>query len=182
MIWSSAYRGDIATILGLPTMVSTVAGGHWLGRKMTDRQGVLTDACTIREFHKLEDYPAVKQLWENAGPGIHLRRSDELDEIEKKLQRDPDLFLVAELHGRVIGSVLGGFDGRRGMMYHLAVEVSYRRQGIGLALMDELERRLRNKGCIKYYLLVIKDNETAIRFYEEHGWQRMDLYPYGKDL
>ena len=164
-------------------MVSTVAGGHWLGRKMTDRQGVLTDACTIREFHKLEDYPAVKQLWENAGPGIHLRRSDELDEIEKKLQRDPDLFLVAELHGRVIGSVLGGFDGRRGMMYHLAVAAPHRSQGIGAALMEELERRLRLKGCIRYYLLVTRENTEAMRFYERRGWRRMDyLYAYGKDI
>ncbi len=48
--------------------------------------------------------------------------------------------------------------------------------------MDELERRLRGKGCIRYYLLVTKDNEIAIQFYESHDWERMDLYAYGKDL
>ncbi len=82
----------------------------------------------------------------------------------------------------MIGAVLGGFDGRRGMMYHLAVAESQRRKGIGLALMEELERRLRAKGCIRYYLLVTQDNESAVKFYEDYGWQRMPLYIYGKDL
>lgn len=137
----------------------------------------------IRVFRFPEDYPAVYQLWSQAGPGIHLRRSDQLEEIAKKLLRDPDLFLVAEEQGKIIGSVLGGFDGRRGMVYHLAVAVSHRRRGIGSALMKELEDRLRRKGCIRYYLLVTRDNLEAMRFYESHGWHRMeDLYVFGKDI
>ena len=136
----------------------------------------------IRNFIYPQDYPAVYALWGNAGPGIHLRRSDEPQEVEKKLQRDPDLFLVAEQDGRIVGSVLGGFDGRRGMMYHLAVDPSHRQNGIGALLMDELEWRLRQRGCIRYYLLVTQDNEAAIRFYEARDWQRLDLFVYGKDL
>ena len=149
---------------------------------MTDRPAVPGGSFAIREFIYPDDYPAVIRLWQNAGPGIHLRRSDQPEEIERKLRRDPDLFLVAEMDGQMVGAVLGGFDGRRGFMYHLAVAESQRRQGIGLALMDELERRLRSKGCIRYYLLVTKDNESAMRFYETYGWQRMDLFAYGKDL
>lgn len=137
----------------------------------------------LREFRFPQDYETVLTLWETAGPGIHVRRSDRPEEIEKKLQRDPDLFLVAEVDGEIAGSVLGGFDGRRGMMYHLAVSPASRRQGIAAALMEELERRLRAKGCIRYYLLVTRDNQSAIDFYEARGWQRMDgLYAYGKDL
>jgi ribosomal protein S18 acetylase RimI-like enzyme len=136
----------------------------------------------IRQFSFTSDYQAVLALWQEAGPGIHVRRSDKPQEIQKKLQRDPDLFLVAEIGGRIVGSVLGGFDGRRGMMYHLAVAHEQRRKGIGGALMDELEGRLRAKGCIRYYLLVTSDNQEALRFYEARGWQRMDLYAYGKDL
>ena len=136
----------------------------------------------IREFRYPEDYPAVYALWKNAGPGIHLRRSDEQEEIARKLERDPDLFLLAENDGEVVGSVLGGYDGRRGMMYHLAVEDQHRQRGIASALVDELERRLRSKGCIRYYLLVTTDNASAIRFYERRGWERLDLYIYAKDL
>lgn len=136
----------------------------------------------IRTFRFSDDYRAVYDLWQNAGPGIHVRRSDEPQEILKKLKRDPDLFLVAEEDGRIVGSVFGGYDGRRGMMYHLAVTAEYRHRGIGQALMDELEERLREKGCIRYYLLVTTDNLEAIRFYESRGWERMDLYIYGKNL
>jgi ribosomal protein S18 acetylase RimI-like enzyme len=68
------------------------------------------------------------------------------------------------------------------MMYHLAVAAEYRRQGIASLLVDELERRLRAKGCIRYYLLVARDNLEAIRFYEGRGWERMELYSYARNL
>jgi ribosomal protein S18 acetylase RimI-like enzyme len=142
----------------------------------------LDPSIQIRNFQYPQDFPAVMNLWSSAGDGIQLRRSDEPEEIEKKLLRDPDLFLVAEEAGEIIGAVLGGFDGRRGMMYHLAVAASHRRQGIGAALMDALEARLKIKGCIRYYLLVTLDNEEAIQFYETHGWERMQLHAYGKNL
>jgi len=137
----------------------------------------------LREMHFPEDYPAVRYLWETAGPGIQLRRSDDPDEIYKKLQRDPELFLVAEVQGRIVGTVMGGFDGRRGMVYHLAVEETSRKQGTGERLMEELERRLRIKGCIRCYLLVTAENERAMRFYEKRGWKHLvEVHTYGKDL
>jgi ribosomal protein S18 acetylase RimI-like enzyme len=138
---------------------------------------------SIREFRFPGDYPAVFELWTQAGPGIHLRKSDEADEIAKKIQRDGDLFLVAEIDGKIIGTVLGGFDGRRGMVYHLAVVVEFRHHGVGAELMAELEKKLKEKGCIRYYLLVTKDNQDAIRFYTNLGWTPMDdLYAFGKDI
>jgi ribosomal protein S18 acetylase RimI-like enzyme len=137
----------------------------------------------VREFRFPEDYPAARFLWENAGPGINVRRSDEPEEIHKKLQRDPDLFLVAESNGKLIGTVIGGFDGRRGIIYHLAVEADFRQHGIGNLLMDEVERRLKAKGCLKCYLLVTVDNENAMRFYQARKWERMDsIYTFTKEL
>lgn len=136
----------------------------------------------IRPFLYPDDLISVLDLWANAGPGIHVGRSDTPDEIEKKLTRDPDLFLVAEQDGRLIGSVLGGFDGRRGMVYHLAVAASYRRQGLGEALMEAVEARLRDKGCLRYYLLVTEDNDTAMKFYEQRGHVLLPLHIYAKDL
>ena len=136
----------------------------------------------LREFRFPQDYPHVIDLWQNAGSGIHLRRSDEEQELAKKLQRDPDFFLIAEIDGQIIGTVLGGFDGRRGMVYHLAVEASFRKRGIGAFLMDELEKRMKQKGCIRSYLMVTHDNADAIRFYEALGWEQMDILTFGKDL
>lgn len=134
----------------------------------------------IREFLFGQDYEEVRTLWESSGPGIQLSPSDTPEEIQKKLQRDPDLFLVAECDGRIIGTVFGGFDGRRGLVYHLAVRQDERRSGVGRSLMVEVENRLRSKGCRKYYLLVTKDNEDALAFYESFGAEVMDLYILGK--
>jgi ribosomal protein S18 acetylase RimI-like enzyme len=136
----------------------------------------------IRAFRYPQDYKAVYGMWEAAGPGVHAGRSDQPGEIEKKLERDPDLFLIAETDGQIVGSVIGGYDGRRGMVYHLVVAPNQRKNGIGAALMDELERRLLAKGCIRSYLMVLSDNIEAIRFYEARGWKKMELYTYGKDL
>jgi ribosomal protein S18 acetylase RimI-like enzyme len=136
----------------------------------------------IRDFQYPDDYAAVVELWSNAGPGIHIGRSDQPEEILKKLERDPDLFLVAEAHDRIVGTVMGGYDGRRGLVYHLAVDKQVRGQGLGEMLMQELEARLRARGCTRCYLLVTKDNQEAIRFYEQRSWERMDLFVYGKNL
>lgn len=115
--------------------------------------------------------------------GVHVGRSDTPAEIEKKLARDPDLFLVAEADGAMIGSVIGGYDGRRGLVYHLAVASEFRGRGIGSQLMDELEARLRAKGCLKCYLLVTTDNPEAEIYYQQRGWQHMDsVRLYGKEL
>ena len=82
----------------------------------------------IREF-TLDDYDEVLALWLGAGPGVDRRPSDERDQVALKVERDPDLFLVATLDGRIVGAVMGGCDGRRAYVYHLAVARDLRRRG-----------------------------------------------------
>ncbi len=144
----------------------------------------MTFPVLIRPFRYPEDYPAVRALWESMEKGVRLGRSDSPQEIEKKATRDPDLFLVAEVEGALVGSVIGGFDGRRGRIYHLAVNTSQRKRGIASQWMAEVEARLRAKGCLKSYLLVITDNDEAMRYYEKRGWSSMGerVRLYGKDL
>lgn len=137
--------------------------------------------ANIRTFKFPDDYPPVVELWERSGPGIHVGRSDTLNEVAKKIQRDPDLFLVADLQDEIIGAVIGGFDGRRGMIYHLAVDKEFRQFGVGTALMETLENRLREKGCLRSYLMVRKD-DAATQFYDKQGWQALDIFVFGKDL
>jgi ribosomal protein S18 acetylase RimI-like enzyme len=137
----------------------------------------------IREFSFPADYEPVFALWGSIEKGVHTGRSDTPAEIEKKLTRDPDLFLVAEANGIIIGSVIGGYDGRRGLVYHLAVTSAFRGKGVGSQLMHELESRLRAKGCLKCYLLVTTDNTEAEIYYQQRGWQHMDAVRlYGKEL
>ena len=143
----------------------------------------MNSKITIRQFQFPEDYQQVHDLWCSIERGVHVGRSDAPAEIEKKLGRDPDLFLVAECEGGIIGSVIGGYDGRRGLIYHLAVSASFRGQGIGSQLMDDVEARLRGKGCLKCYLLVTNDNREVEDYYRNRGWQHMDsVHLFGKEL
>src|SRR5690349_22940059 len=130
----------------------------------------MNPSIEIREYRFPADYESVFALWKSIERGVHTGRSDTPAEIEKKLARDPDLFLVAEAGSSIIGSVIGGYDGRRGLVYHLAVASEFRGMGVGSKLMDELESRLREKGCLKCYLLVTSDNPEAEIYYEHRGW------------
>lgn len=129
-----------------------------------------------------EEFTEIIDLWQASGPGIHLGLSDTLEEIEKKLLRDPELFLVAKLDGKIIGTVLGGFDGRRGMVYHLAVAKPFRKTGIGNRLLSALELEFRRVGCKRSYLLVTHENTIAQEMYRKYGWETLDLMVMGKDI
>jgi ribosomal protein S18 acetylase RimI-like enzyme len=139
-------------------------------------------SVTIRPFQYPADYGAAIALWNSIERGVRVGPSDTPAEIEKKLLRDPDLFLVAVSDGGLVGTVIGGYDGRRGFVYHLAVAQGFRRGGVGSRLMTEVEERLRRKGCIRSYLLVSPDNNEAMRHYEKWGWRLLDDQVYGKDL
>jgi ribosomal protein S18 acetylase RimI-like enzyme len=137
----------------------------------------------IRKFRFPEDYLPVRHLWASMEKGVNVGRSDELEEIAKKISRDPDLFLVAEEKSRIIGSVIGGYDGRRGLLYHLAVARTHRAQGVGARLLNEVELKLRDKGCLKCFLMITLDNVEAELFYQKHGWHHMKyVRPYAKEL
>ena len=134
----------------------------------------------IREF-KIDDYQTVRELWQTAG--LTFRPGDELEDIKLKLQRDPDLFLVAEQNDRIAGSVIGGWDGRRGWIYHLAVKPENQRKGIGVALVREIEKRLVAKGAKKVNAQVYKWNEKSSEFFKAIGYETQpDLIMIGKHL
>jgi len=134
----------------------------------------------IREF-KIDDYPIVRDLWQAAG--LILRPGDELEDVKLKLQRDSDLFLVAVQDDMIVGSVMGGWDGRRGWIYHLAVKPEHQRKGIGLGLVREVENRLVAKGARKVNAQVYKWNEQSSEFFKAIGYESQpDLIMIGKQL
>jgi len=126
----------------------------------------------IREF-KAEDYPQVFALWKASG--LDNGRSDSLESLLKQLERDADLFLVAEDDKRIVGVVLGRWEGRRGWINRLAVPPEQRHKKLGSLLVAELEKRLKAKGCEKVNLLIEADNIGVQEFYIKSGYNRDDL-------
>ena len=149
---------------------------EWEAQQITDTGAGLT----IRSF-RMADYQSVAALWEAAG--LPPRPSDRREEIVKKLDRDPDLFLVAAAHGEIVGAVIGGWDGRRGWVYRMAVHPDYQRQGMGTTLMRELESRFRVKGALAVNLIYNTGNTGAQAFYLSLGYEyRDDIKVMGRDL
>lgn len=136
---------------------------------------------TIGEF-TMDDFPVVHVLWQRGD--LWMRPSDGAEAVRLKLTRDPELFLVArDEDGSIVGTVMGGWDGRRAYVYHLAVAPDCRRRGVGDALMDELEERFRARGALKAKLQILTDNDVSRAFFARRGYLReTDCEPWGKEL
>lgn len=102
--------------------------------------------------------------------------------LDKKLAHDTELLLVAEVDGRVVGTVMGGWDGHRGWIYSLAVLPEYRGRGLGRQLVETIEQRLIAAGAPKINLQVVVGNETAVTFYERLGYRVEPRVSLGKRI
>jgi len=124
----------------------------------------------------IDDYEPVYELWINT-PGMGLNDVDDSRAgIDKYLRRNPDTCFVAVEYGRIVGAVLSGHDGRRALIYHLAVQKDHERQGIGGELLDNVLRALHEEGIQKVALVVLSNNKKGNAFWEKNGFpKREDL-------
>ncbi len=129
-----------------------------------------------------EDYCEMYKLWVNT-PGMGLSDADSYENIQRFLLRNEGLSFVCRHEGRIIGTILCGHDGRRGYLYHVAVEEQFRGQGIGKRLVETSLRRLKEEGCTKCHLFVKSNNITGNAFWSKIGWQkRDDIYVYSDEV
>lgn len=126
----------------------------------------------FRNF-SLNDYDSIIDLWSRAG--LKLSSSDTMEGLKNKLRRDPDLFFVLEDSFRIIGVVMGSYDGRRGWINHLAVDPEYQGKSIGQIMISELESRFRKIGCEKINLLIEMENQNVQKFYKKQGYRQDEL-------
>ena len=124
------------------------------------------------EKFTMESYEDIVELWRKSG--ISVGSTDTRDEIERMLQRNPNLFLIGKIDNKVIGAVMGGFDGRRGYVHHLAIDPEYQRRGFGTMIMDDLIKRFRKIGVHKVHLFIEKYNKELVEFYMNLGWEIRD--------
>ncbi|MEZ4651573.1 MAG: GNAT family acetyltransferase [Candidatus Eisenbacteria bacterium] len=149
------------------------------GTRRVDAGRVIPTELVIRPF-RIADEAEVIDLWlrcELVRPW-----NDPHKDIQRKLRVQPELFLVARDQGRLVGTVMGGYEGHRGWVNYLAVDPDVRRSGIGHRLMDEIEAALLARGCPKLNLQMRTENRLAGRFYERIGYTEDQTRSFGKRL
>jgi ribosomal protein S18 acetylase RimI-like enzyme len=124
------------------------------------------------ENFSIESYNSVIDLWRKAG--ISIGSSDSEEEVGRMLKRNPNLLLIGKLNERVIAVVMGGFDGRRGYVHHLAVDPIHQKKGYGKRIMDELINNFRRIGVHKIHLFIERENQDIVNFYKNLDWQIRD--------
>lgn len=128
---------------------------------------------------EVEDYNKVYVLWKTI-KGFAIRSIDDSREgVARFLKRNPGISVVAVEGDRIVGAMLCGHDGRRGCMYHVCVDPSYRRQGIGKEMVVHCMNALHEEGINKVSLIAFTANDIGNAFWKEIGWtKREDLNYY----
>ena len=134
---------------------------------------------SIRPFEEA-DRAAVIDLW--VGCGLTRPWNDPNRDIDRKMVVRDELFLVAISQGRLIGSVMAGYDGHRGWVNYLGVDRALRGSGLGKLLMDQAESRLKALGCPKINLQIRTENTGVQEFYRRIGYEPDDVVSMGKRL
>ena len=120
-----------------------------------------------------QDLEALLEFWVEAGEN-HGRPADRGVLVETLLSRDPDSLILAESGGRIVGTVIAGWDGWRAHLYRLAVAPSHRGRGIARLLVEHAEARLRALGAIRFDAMVLNSNATGAAAWEAMGYQPQD--------
>lgn len=118
------------------------------------------------------DFEAILDLW--AMIDRHTALADRVEYLQTFHDFSPDLLLIAESEGRLVGTVIGGWDGWRAQIARLATDPGVRRKGIARRLVDEIESRLHGRGARRIYALVDRRSPPAVPFWEAAGYSAND--------
>ena len=130
----------------------------------------------------IADYQQCYNLWLKCGNGLN-DKDDSLEGIDKYLKRNPSTSFVATCDEKVVGVILCGHDGRRGIIQHACVSPDFRRLGIGKKLVELALDSLKAEDINKVLLVAFKKNEGGNRFWESMGFTlREDLNYRNKAL
>jgi ribosomal protein S18 acetylase RimI-like enzyme len=132
---------------------------------------------------KIADYDEVFSLWKNTeGVGFH-KPSDCKKGIAKYLRRNPGLSFIARDGKKIVGTILCGQEGRRGSLYHLAIDKAYRKKGLGKALVQKALSKLASIGITRCMIFVFAKNRNGLNFWKHLGWtHRPDIIMMTKDI
>lgn len=145
----------------------------------------LKDTSGVIRQITIDDYDAIFGLWNSTEQSSRALNpvDDSREGIDKYLKRNPNTCFAAVKDDQIIGVILTGHDGRRGMIHHLCVHPDFRRMGIAACLVSKAEEALKREGIQKVFGLVFTDNEAANAFWERQGYSlRTNLNYRNKSL
>ena len=125
----------------------------------------------IRKF-SINDYDAAIELWQRV-EGLEIAEGDDREGIVQFLARNQGLSQVATDGSAIVGVALCGHDGRRGHIYHLAVDPAYQGRGLGKRLLDECLADLRRTGVKRVIIMVADDNPSGRQFWKRFGYEEI---------
>jgi len=123
----------------------------------------------IREF-KIDDYHTVIELWQLIKLPFKPKGRDRLESIKKEITQKTAIFLVAEINKKILGTVVGTHDGRKGWINRLAVHPDFQHQGIGSYLLSEAEKQIKRSGIDIIACLIEDDNPGSMLFFQKAGY------------
>lgn len=110
------------------------------------------------------------------------------DDVRRSKERyeNPAIELVAERDGEIVGlidvecetepgTVCEERQGLGGMIWHLAVHPDHQRHGVATALLEESERRARERGLERFEAWT-RDDEGTRSWYEARGFELVYSY------
>jgi ribosomal protein S18 acetylase RimI-like enzyme len=133
----------------------------------------------IRAFQP-SDEPAVILLWEKCD--LLRPWNDPTKDIRRKLEVQPEMFIVGVLNEELVATAMAGYEGHRGWVNYLAVAPELQGKGFGRAIMAEVEKLLNQAGCPKVNVQVRGTNSSAIEFYRRIGYRIDDVVGLGKRI
>ena len=116
-------------------------------------------------IYRERDREQVLALWQECDL-IHPKNDPQKD-LDRKKGFGEELFLVIEEKEKIIGTVMGGYDGHRGIINYLGVHPSFRGQGLGKMLLQAVGQKLKDLGCPQVNLLVWSNNSEFLKFYKK---------------
>lgn len=122
------------------------------------------------------DLNAVVDLYDGCGlvPSARGFRN----ELERRVLRDPDLFLIAvSATEDIVGALSASFDGRLAVVSRLATHAAHRRVGVATALVRRMSAVLEELGAAGVDLVVIDDTPDAMMLWDALGYERRRRAP-----
>lgn len=133
----------------------------------------MTESFRIRNLHA-DDYDDIIRIWTECGLHVKPKGRDSRTHLLSEMEKTPDFLIGACIDNKLIGVVVGSYDGRRGCVNRLAVVREYRKHGVAQELINTCEERLKSAGALVIYALIEVENIPSQKLFKKMKYRHHD--------